>query len=237
MSAATTSGECTQSAIASEGITSSESSVSLTNHSSGGSKGDEDEEEEEEEEDDDDFIGEDELDDESTLIEAEEEGRGRDKSSAEELASLQEENEMSIEQLRAMYSNMGDMSDSDGDVDEGDQEEGEKTPKAVTFSDCSVVTLSSSSPSSASASASTMMQVESPKSGEDEKEGQESLDVDGAMKRLERADLQARSIHVSILSGNISVNNISGQPWALTLSYTHSYRYIDIQRCRICFIL
>jgi hypothetical protein len=152
----------------------------------------EDEGEEEEEEDDEEFVGEEELDDESTMIEAEAEGAG--KSSAEELATLKEESEMSIEQLRAMYSNMGDMSDSDGDVSEGssggfhsDNEEGKQSSKSVTFTNCSTVALASKS-------------LDTMKVKDGEEDGEEgALDVDGAMQRLERADLQARSIHVSII--------------------------------------
>ena len=52
------------------------------------------------------FIGEDEQDDETTLIE--EEKLGRDITVEEEIAQLNKENDMSIEELRAMYANMED---------------------------------------------------------------------------------------------------------------------------------
>jgi hypothetical protein len=122
--------------------------------------------------DDEEFVGEDELDDESTLIEAEAEGSG--KSSAEELATLKAESEMSIDQLRAIYANMGEMSDdSEGYMSEG-SDEGEQQETNHT---CTTVALSPAS---------------------EKQNADENLDVDGAMERLEKADMQARSIHVSV---------------------------------------
>jgi hypothetical protein len=67
-----------------------------------------------EDSDDEEFMGKDELDDESTLIQADQEEAEGEKE-GEELETLREEGEMSIEQLRAMYANMGDAGDSDSD--------------------------------------------------------------------------------------------------------------------------
>jgi hypothetical protein len=144
----------------------------------GGSDDDEDDDDEE-------FVGEDEADDEATLMEAEAQGAG--KSSAEELATLRAESELSIEQLRAMYAGMGDMSEgSDGYISEGSVDcevksnKVDENSKAVTFTECSTVAVSEK-------------KKDKPESANDD-----ALDVDGAMQRLEKADLQARSIHVSI---------------------------------------
>ena len=66
-----------------------------------------------------------ELDDETT-IEAEEK-LGRDMSYQDEIALLQKENEMSVEELRAMYSNMDNDNNDDDTGGASDEEEGDDT--------------------------------------------------------------------------------------------------------------
>ena len=75
------------------------------------------------EDDDDEFIAMEEQDDETTMIE--EEAKGGGPSAQEELEELQRDNEMPIEQLRAMYANMPDTfsDEDDEDEDEDDDED------------------------------------------------------------------------------------------------------------------
>ena len=110
----------------------------------------------------------DEPDDETTLIEEEQRG-GDGISSDAEIAMLQTEGELPIEQLRALYANMpayddDDEEDEDDDEDEDDEEEeddveevvkSESEQKVVTFVDVVAASSSSSNSSSSSSSSSS----------------------------------------------------------------------------------
>ena len=106
-----------------EGVGSKASgSVQLVSSGTGGNEHVFDEEYEEEDDNDDEFIGEDELDDETTLIDAEAEENQM--STQQEIIQLRAEGEMSIEQLRAMYADMDDRSDVGSGTTDDDEEAG-----------------------------------------------------------------------------------------------------------------
>jgi hypothetical protein len=67
-------------------------------------------------------------DDETTLIEAE--AMNDEQDNANEIDKLQQESEIPVEQLRAMYAGLQDMSDSDGDDGDDDDEDAEDAEDA-----------------------------------------------------------------------------------------------------------
>ena len=172
----------------------------------------EDTDDEVEQDDDDDFHAVEEQDDETTLLEQEAREQGEDK--AEEIAMLQKEASMSIEELRAMYANMednqtdDDEGDDDMDVDEHDDEDenilqtnSQKEKRQISFGD--VIT-------------------DADKNGEMQlvKAGVEK--GDDALKRLEAADEEARSIYVELpflLSANLKLREYQhvGLNWLVSL--------------------
>ena len=87
--------------------------------------------EDSEEEFDDDFECSDEeamQDDETTLIEAE--AMNDEQDNASEIDKLQQESEIPVEQLRAMYAGLQDMSDSEGDDGDDDDDDAEDVEDA-----------------------------------------------------------------------------------------------------------
>jgi SNF2 family DNA or RNA helicase len=156
------------------------------------------------EEDDDEYIAVEELDDETTMIE--EEAKGVSRSAQEELAALQKDGEMSVEQLRAMYANMPDaFSDEEGD-EEGDGEEEE---------DEGVVAMASERSGEQGTDADSVVSKSS-------KDSTKDSGLDAAFKRLESSDLVARSVHVErpfVLSKNLELREYQhiGLNWLVSL--------------------
>lgn len=123
-------------------------------------------------------------DDETTMIE--EEMRERDISVAEELRLLRDEGEMSIEELRAIYADIPDnTSEEDEDAEEEIVDASEDEFSVIETSTQCRVRISESSQSSHQSAISN--------------ESAESNNVDDALRRLESADLEARSVHVSVV--------------------------------------
>ena len=135
------------------------------------------------EDDDDEFVAGEELDDETTLIQAEQEDGNEDR--VEEITLLQQEQDIPIEKLRAMYANIPD---DDDDEDEDDSDVGSVD------------------------SNSNQMQVDTSKSEEVEEDDdddeddvtpvskgtEEGTNFNDALQRLEVADEIARSVHVEL---------------------------------------
>ena len=153
---------------------------------------------EEDEDEDDEFIGIEEQDDETTMIE--EEARGNEVKPDEEISMLQSEGEIPIEQLRAMYANIQDMDDDD---EEGDEElEAEVEEIEENGDDHRSVALSSSN---------DQLSVTD-----------QGSDVGSALQRLDAADQMARSIHVDrpfLLAKRLSLREYQhvGLNWLVSL--------------------
>jgi hypothetical protein len=142
----------------------------------------------------------DEPDDESTLIEEERLAALQgDTGGREEVALLKGESEIPIEQLRALYAGMDDMSDdthseeedNDDEEEEDDEEDNEGMEVASDGGE-------GSGKDTVSAASAVVSFSRKRRMDDDEEDGNDaSLDVDGAMRRLEAADQKARSVFVS----------------------------------------
>eukprot|EP00606_Chrysophyceae_sp_TOSAG23-5_P001475 GSChrysophyteH2.ASY1.ANO1.267.1 assembled CDS len=153
------------------------------------------------EDEDDEFVPDDEQDDETTMIE--EEATGEKLTAEEEVELLQKENEMSVEQLRAMYANMPV---SDDERESSSEEEGEEEEEGKEESERSTAMVVST--------------AARPPSGSQSDDG--CIDMEAAMKRLEEADIAARSIFVErpfVLSKNLLLREYQhiGLNWLVSL--------------------
>ncbi len=123
-------------------------------------------------------------DDETTLIEAE--AMNDEQDNANEIDKLQQESEIPVEQLRAMYAGLQDMSDSEGDDGDDDAEDDEdveniRENEKDDCTDCDIDTGNI---------------MESFESSSKQGEPEESDGLENALLRLEKADAVARSIRV-----------------------------------------
>ena len=147
-----------------------------------------DEESEEEEE----FIGEDEEDDETTLIE--EENKEVLMSHEEELALLEKDKEMSVEELRAMYANIPDEEEEEEEEDEVDEGEVEIEERGVCEMKAQEAMLGDVTNENALDADSS---VNLPASLALKTKEEDGNDFGEALRRLELADEAARSVWVS----------------------------------------
>ena len=147
-----------------------------------------DEESEEEEE----FIGEDEEDDETTLIE--EENKEVLMSHEEELALLEKDKEMSVEELRAMYANIPDEEEGEEEegeeVDEGEDETDERGVCEMKAQEAMLGDVTNENALDADSS------VNLPASLALKTKEEDGNDFGEALRRLELADEAARSVWV-----------------------------------------
>jgi E1A-binding protein p400 len=179
------------------------------------------ESEEEGSDEDDEFEYTEEHDDETTLLEEERLAAlqgGGDQSEAQELALLQSEGEIPIEQLRAMYAQMPAYSDdeegeeqkeSDGEVMDQDEEQG--GVEAIALPAVEVDAAAQMDVDDASQDGTLVISRDKP-----------SGTLDDALERLEAADLAARSIRVDrpfILSKKMTLREYQhvGLNWLVSL--------------------
>jgi SNF2 family DNA or RNA helicase len=170
---------------------------------------------------DDEFEYTEEQDDETTLLEEERLAAlqgGGDQSEAQELALLQSEGEIPIEQLRAMYAQMPAYSDdeegeeqkeSDGEVMDQDEEQG--GVEAIALPAVEVDAAAQMDVDDASQDGTLVISRDKP-----------SGTLDDALERLEAADLAARSIRVDrpfILSKKMTLREYQhvGLNWLVSL--------------------
>jgi SNF2 family DNA or RNA helicase len=170
---------------------------------------------------DDEFEYTEEQDDETTLLEEERLAAlqgGGDQSEAQELALLQSEGEIPIEQLRAMYAQMPVYSDdeegeeqkeSDGEVMDQDEEQG--GVEAIALPAAEVDAAAQMDVDDASQDGTLVISRDKP-----------SGTLDDALERLEAADLAARSIRVDrpfILSKKMTLREYQhvGLNWLVSL--------------------
>ena len=181
----------------------------------------------ESEHEDDEFIpqsDEEEFNDESELIEQENHEKQDSTSYEEELNLLQAESELSIEELRAKYysSNNGkELSDDDSNVDEVDQRLSQNSDRSPIDSDNDsgdgVIEDDDQADEDSFERDDEAINAKAAVEGEDQ-----NLDVDAAFRRLEAADLAARSIKVDrpfILAPNLVLREYQqiGLNWLVSL--------------------
>jgi len=172
---------------------------------------DDDDDSGDDDDDDGEYVGEDEIDDETTLIE--EELRGGDMYHDQEIALLKSEAEMSVDELRAMYTKQSSYYSDDEDFTDSniyDSSEDEISQASDTMS-------ISSNRQDVSSNLKIVVPV-SPKASS----GSKSVDIDEALRRLDEADSLARSINIEksfLLSNKLSLREYqqTGLNWLVSL--------------------